>query len=105
MRVLLAHALTPERRRLARVLRAAGHDVVEIAEPDAALECCRAWGPDVALIHVDCCGGLVGELKSDLDVSATAFVRSGRRGVDRVGALGGMRSGVQDSLVDPGADG
>src|SRR3954451_8028538 len=105
MRVLLAHALTPERRRLARVLRAAGHDVVEIAEPDAALECCRAWGPDVALIHVDCCGGLVGELKSDLDVYATAVVMIERPGLDTVRALEGMRSGVQDYLVEPVADG
>ena len=33
MRVLLAHALTPKRRRIARVLAAAGHEVVEVDEP------------------------------------------------------------------------
>jgi len=31
MRVLLAHALTPKRRRIARVLTAAGHEVAEVA--------------------------------------------------------------------------
>src|SRR3954453_22098107 len=105
MRVLLAHALTPKRRRLARRLRAAGHDVVEVAEPDRALERCRAWAPDVALIHVDCCGELVGDLKSDPDAYATAIVMIERPGLDPARAVEGMRSGVQDYLIEPVADG
>src|SRR4051812_32305265 len=105
MRVLLAHAPTPERRRLARVLRAADHDAVEVAEPDEALDCCRAWAPDVALIHVDCAGDLVSELKSDPDAYATAIVMIERPGLDAERAVEGMRSGVQDYLVEPVADG
>jgi two-component system, cell cycle response regulator len=105
MRVLLVHALTSERRRLAHVLRSADHDVVEVAEPDEALECCRAWAPEVALIHVDCSGDLVSDLKSDPDAYATAIVMIERPGLDAAGAVEGMRSGIQDYLVEPVAEG
>src|SRR4051812_21209253 len=105
MRVLLSHALASERRRLARVLRAADQDVVEVGEPDEALECCRAWAPDVALIHVDCAGDLVCELKSDPDAYATAIVMIERPRLDAARALEGMRSGVQDYLIEPVSDG
>jgi two-component system, cell cycle response regulator len=105
MRVLLAHALTPQRRRLARVLRAAGHDVEEVAEPGEALALCRAWAPDVALIHRECCGELVCDIKSDPDAYATAIVMIERPGLDPAQALDGMRRGVQDYLVEPVADG
>src|SRR5215218_3271253 len=105
MRVLLVHALTPKRRRLARVLRAAGHDVQEVVEPGEALERCRAWAPDVALIHVDCRGDLVCDIKSDRVAYATAIVMIERPGLDPGRALEGMRSGVQDYLVEPAADG
>src|SRR3954453_19412192 len=105
MRVLLAHALTPKRRRLARRLRAAGHDVSEVSTPDAALEQIRAWSPDVALVHVDCCGDLVYDIKSDPVAYATAIVMIERPGLDPVRAVEGMRSGVQDYLIEPVADG
>jgi two-component system cell cycle response regulator len=105
MRVLLAHALTPKRRRLARVLRAAGHDIQEVSGPGEALDCCRAWAPDVALIHVDCCGDLVCDIKSDPVAYATAIVMIERPGLDPARAVEGMRSGVQDYLVEPVADG
>src|SRR3954470_36244 len=105
MRVLLAHAPTAERRRLADVLRAADHEVLAVAEPAEALECCRAWAPDVALIHADCAGDLVCDLKSDPDAYATAIVMIERPGLDAERAVEGMRSGVQDYLVEPLADG
>src|SRR3954453_19767149 len=98
MRVLLAHALTPKRRRLARVLRAAGHDVQEVAEPVEALARCRAWAPDVALIHAGCCGDLVSGIKSDPVAYATAVLMIERPGLDTAQALEGMRRGVQDYL-------
>ena len=47
MRVLFAHALTPKRRRIARVLGAAGHDVVEVDDARGALSAAapgrRTW--------------------------------------------------------------
>ena len=65
MRVLLAHALTPKRRRIARVLSEAGHEVVEVDDPQETIERCRAWAPDVALLHIECCGDAVLAIKSD----------------------------------------
>ena len=89
MRVLLAHALTPKRRRIARVLAAAGHEVREVADPVEALARCRAWAPDVALIHVECCGDLVCEIKSDPVAYGTAIMMIERPGLDaRAGARG-----------------
>jgi two-component system, cell cycle response regulator len=105
MRVLLAHALSPKRRRIARVLTEAGHTVREIDSPEAALEACRAWAPDVALVHVACCGELVAEIKRDPVAYPTAIVMIERPGLTPEQALGAMRQGVQDFLVEPVADG
>src|SRR5689334_10549879 len=105
MRVLLAHALTPKRRRLARVLRTAGHEVTEVSAPDEALAEIAAIAPDVALIHVDCCGDLVPAIKSDPVAFATAVLMIERPGLDPARAIEGMRSGVQDYLVEPVSDG
>jgi two-component system cell cycle response regulator len=105
MRVLLAHALTPKRRRIARVLAEAGHEVSEVTDAGAALELCRAWAPDVALIHVECCGDLVCAIKSDPVAFGTAIVMIERPGLGPREALDGMRRGVQDYLIEPVADG
>jgi two-component system cell cycle response regulator len=105
MRVLLAHALTPKRRRLTRVLEAAGHAVSEVGDPVEALERCRAWAPDVALIHVECCGDLVPAIKSDPVAYGTAILMIERPGLTPEQAAEGMRSGVQDYLVEPVSDG
>ena len=105
MRVLLAHALTPTRRRIARVLAQAGHEVTEVGSPEAALEQCRAWAPAVALIHSECCGDLVCQIKSDPVAYATALIVIERPGLEPEQALAGMRTGVQDYLVEPVADG
>ena len=105
MRVLLAHALTPKRRRLTRVLEAAGHAVSEVSDPVEALERCREWAPDVALIHVECCGDLVFAIKSDPVAYGTAILMIERPGISPEQAAEGMRSGVQDYLVEPVSDG
>jgi two-component system cell cycle response regulator len=105
MRVLILHALTPKRRRLARVLAGAGHDVVEVDTPEAALERIRAWTPEVALIHVERAGSLVCDIKSDPVAFGTAVVMIERPGLEPAQALEGLRSGVQDYLVEPVADG
>jgi len=105
MRVLLAHALTPKRRRIARVLATAGHDVVEVDTPAEALATCRSWGPDVALIHSECCNDLVSEIKSDPVAYGTAILMIERPELSPEAAIEGMRRGVQDYLVEPVADG
>jgi two-component system, cell cycle response regulator len=105
MRVLLAHALTPKRRRIARVLGAAGHDVCEVGDPAQALERCRAWSPDVALIHSACCGDLVCAIKSDPVAYATAIIMIERPGLEPERAVDGMRRGIQDYLIEPVTDG
>ena len=105
MRVLLAHALTPKRRRIARVLSEAGHEVEEFEDPVAAMECCRSWAPDVAVIHVECCGNLVCDIKADPVAYATAIIMIERPELSPQDAIEGMRRGVQDYLVEPVADG
>jgi two-component system, cell cycle response regulator len=105
MRVLLAHALTPKRRRLARVLTEAGHAVREVSDPETALAHCRREVPDVALIHVECCDELVCAIKSDPVAYPTAIIMIERPGLTPTQALEGMRRGVQDFLVEPVADG
>jgi two-component system cell cycle response regulator len=105
VRVLLAHTLNPRRRRIARVLAGAGHEVLEVDNPQEGLAHCRSWAPDVALIHTECCGSLVGDIKADPDAYATAIIMIERPGLSPDQALAGMRQGVQDYLVEPLADG
>jgi len=105
MRVLLAHALTPKRRRIARVLTEAGHEVIEVDDCTSALARCRTWSPDVTVVHVECCGNLVCEIKADPVAFGTAIVMIERPDLSPDQALEGMRKGVQDYLVEPVADG
>src|SRR4051794_28366937 len=105
MRVLLAHALTPKRRRIARVLSAAGHEVTEVDTSGEALARCRAWRPDVALIHTECCGNLVLDIKADPVAYGTAVIMIERPGLSPEQAVQGLRRGVQDYLIEPLADG
>src|SRR4051794_14881880 len=105
MRVLLAHALNPKRRRIARVLKAAGHDVLEVERRAEALERCRAWAPDVALLHVECCGDIVYDIKADPVAYGTAIIMIARPSLSPQDAREGMRRGIQDYLVEPVADG
>jgi CheY-like chemotaxis protein len=92
MRVLLAHALTPKRRRIARVLAEAGHEVTEVAGSDEALALCRDWAPDVAVVHADCSGDLVCEIKSDPVAYATAIVMISRPGGRSTGSAAACRT-------------
>ena len=105
MRVLLVHAPTPKRRRMARVLAGARHEVCEVADETAALARCRAWAPDVALIHAECRGDLICAIKSDPVAYATAIIMIERPGLEPAEALEGMRQGIQDYLVEPVSDG
>jgi two-component system cell cycle response regulator len=105
MRVLLVHALNPKRRRLERVLADAGHEVIAVADPDAALGLCRECRPDVAVLHSRRCDGLVCRMKADCDAYRTAVLLIAPAGLDADEAVRAMREGVQDFLVEPVADG
>jgi two-component system cell cycle response regulator len=105
MRVLLAHALTPRRRRFERVLGGAGHDVIAVADADAVLAACREQRPDVAVLHGRLCDGLVGRIKADPDAYRVAVLLIVPAGLDAEAAQQGMREGVQDVLVEPVANG
>jgi two-component system, cell cycle response regulator len=83
MRVLLAHALNPKRRRVERLLAGAGHDV----------------------LHARLCDGLVCRIKADPDAYRTAVVLIEPAGLEPEAAVAAMRQGVQDFLVEPVADG
>ena len=87
------------------MLTEAGHEVSEVDDPDAALERCRAWAPDVALIHVECCGDLVCDIKSDPVAYGTAIIMIERPGLSPEQALDGMHRGIEDYLIEPVADG
>jgi two-component system cell cycle response regulator len=105
MRVLLAHALTPKRRRFERVLADAGHEVIAVEDADAALAACRTQRPDVAVLQGRLCDGLVCRIKSDPDAYRVAVILIVPAGLDADAATRGMREGVQDFLVEPVADG
>ena len=105
MQVLLAHTLNPKRKRLARVLEAAGHAVTAVDNAGDAMAHCRAHPVDVALVHTECCGELVCDIKADPDAYSTAVLLIMRPGLDSTTALERMRQGVQDFLIEPVTDG
>jgi len=90
---------------MARVLAAAGHDVVEVEDPADGLARCRTWAPDVAVLHVESCAGLVCDIKSDPVAYGTAILMIERPELSTDDALAGLRRGVQDYLIEPVADG
>jgi two-component system, cell cycle response regulator len=105
MRVLLAHAVSPKRKRIARVLEDAGHEVLVTDDCDAAIALCRERRPDVAVLHSRLCDGAVGRIKSDPDAYRTAVILIEPAGLDPQDALRALSEGVQDFLVEPVADG
>ena len=74
MRVLLAHALTPKRRRIARVLEAAGHEVIEVDDPSEALARCRTWAPTSRWSTPSAAATSCVEIKSDPVAYGTAIL-------------------------------
>jgi diguanylate cyclase (GGDEF)-like protein len=105
MRVLLAHALNPKRRRIERLLAGAGHEVLATADCEEAFALCCAERPDVAVLHARLCDGLVSRIKADPEAYRTAVVLIEPAGLEAEAALSAMRQGVQDFLVEPVADG
>jgi two-component system, cell cycle response regulator len=106
VRVILAHAEPRTRERFARVLRAIGHDVTAVGAAEAAVARAREAAPDVVLVDVALCDAqaLLAELKGDPDAYRAAVVLVERAGLDLEAAVGALRRGVQDFLVEPVED-
>ena len=105
MRVLLAHAVSPTRKRIARLLEEVGHEVIVVGDCDGTVALCRERRPDVAVLHSRLCAGAVGRIKADPEAYRTAVILIEPAGLDPAEATRAMREGVQDFLVEPLADG
>ena len=104
MRIVVAHGRARERGRFQRVLAEAGHEVTECDCPGDALECCRRWRPDVAVVDAEAGAGLLDRIKRDADAFGTAvlLVEAGNLPVER--ATEAIARGAQDVLVEPVRD-
>src|SRR3954454_811385 len=105
MRVLLAHALNPKRRRIARLLEQAGHEVFEVGDCDDAVEACIARRPDVAVLDARLCPAAVSRIKSHPDAYRVAVILLQPADLCADAAQDALREGVQDFLVEPVRDG
>jgi len=105
MRVVLAHASAEMRERLGGVLAAVGHEVVAAASAERALEACRSSPIDVTVLDVEVCRGggtaVLELIKGDIDAYRTAVVLVEHQDLDLDAAVGALRRGVQDFLVEP----
>ena len=101
MRVVVAHGRAGERRRFQRVLADAGHEVTECDDAVDAIECCRRWRPDVAVVDAEAGTGLLERIKSDADAFRTAvlLVEPGEPALEY--AVEALQRGAQDILVEP----
>jgi diguanylate cyclase (GGDEF)-like protein len=108
MRVVVAHRREGERRRLAEVLRAAGHEVLDAGDAHSAVVRCLEWIPDVAVLDVALCadGGcdLIGRVKADADAYGVALVLIEPAELELEAAVAALARGVQDFLVEPVRD-
>ena len=101
MRVVVAHGRAGERRRFQRVLADAGHEVTECDDAVDAIDCCRRWRPDVAVVDAVAGGDLLERIKRDADAFRTAvlLVETGSPSAER--AAEALERGAQDILVEP----
>lgn len=100
MRVMLAHGA--QQRRFARLLAAAGHEVIEAAGDADVLARCRAAAPDVVVLdRLE----LVAAIKADRDAYPTAIIMTAPAGLGVAAAEASLSGGVQDFLVEPVSDG
>jgi two-component system, cell cycle response regulator len=110
MRVVLAHSEDSSRQRLGGVLERAGYAVRGARTAADTLTACREEVTDVAVVDVQLCrhgGGeeLLRAIKGDADAFGTAVVLLERADLDFDSAVGALRRGVQDFLVEPVSDG
>jgi two-component system cell cycle response regulator len=101
MRVVVAHGRAGERRRFQRVLADAGHEVAECDDAVDAIDCCRRWRPDVAVIDANAGAGLLERIKGDADAFRTAVVLVEPGDPPLEYAVQALERGAQDILVEP----
>lgn len=106
MNVVVAHPSPDVRRELSAPLEHFGYDVIEVADPEAALATCREARPEVALIHADVAldwsgVSLLDELKGDPEAFATAVVLIAGQGITLETVQEELRRGAQDLLLEP----
>lgn len=101
MRIVVAHGRARERRRFQRVLADAGHEVTECDGPGDAIDCCRQWRPDVAVVDSAAGIDLLDRIKRDADAFRTAvlLIEPGAPPPER--ATEALERGAQDILVEP----
>jgi len=101
MRVVVAHGRAGERRRFQRVLADAGHEVTECDDAVDAIDCCRRWRPDVAVVDSAAGTDLLERIKRDAEAFRTAvlLVEPGDPPAER--AAEALNRGAQDILVEP----
>ena len=110
MRVVLAHADASTRERLKAVLTRVGYDVRAVGTARDALAACCAMRPDVAVVDSAVCEGpeggpLLRAIKGDAEAFGVAVVLLERAEPDVDAAVGALRRGAQDFLVEPVSDG
>jgi two-component system cell cycle response regulator len=108
VQVVLAHADPGVLRRFTRVLTHVGHDVRAEATAEAVIEACRTAPPDVVLVDVELCRddgqSLLQTLKGDPEAYRSAVLLLERHDLDLDAAVGALRGGAQDFLVEPISD-
>jgi two-component system cell cycle response regulator len=106
--VLLAHASAVTRRKLARTLRTAGHEVLEAGGAQRALALCRERRPDVLLLAAALCDrdqvAVVELVKADPVIFRTAVVLIEPAELEADTAAQLLRRGAHDFLMEPVRD-
>jgi diguanylate cyclase (GGDEF)-like protein len=106
MNVVVAHPSPEVRRELRTPLEAFGYGVIEVANPNEALERCRAVRPEVVLVHGDVAmekgaHSLVDELKADPVAFTIAIILVARHGIALQTVQEQLHRGAQDVLLEP----
>ena len=105
MLVLIAHASAATRRRLGRLLRAAGHEVLDAGGAQRTIALCRERRPDVLLLSAAMCSrdqlSVVELVKADPIVFRTAIVVIEPPDLTPEAAAVLLRRGAHDFLLEP----
>ena len=83
------------------MLADAGHEVTECDDAVDAIDCCRRWRPDVAVVDSQAAASLLERIKGDAEAFRTAvlLVEPGQPPLEY--AAQALQRGAQDILVEP----
>ena len=108
MLVLVAHPSAVSRRRFARTLKGAGHEVLEAGGAQRAVALCRERRPDVLLLASALCDrdqvAVVELVKADPVIFRTAIVLIEPAELEAQAAAELLRRGAHDFLLEPVRD-